>query len=128
MQIEQLAERVTALERAFGEFTGNVPGLTVEVVGHVAGIEDLVHPMAGFLVHLQRARGESGVELYVTTTYGELTRWSAGGNGGPGAVRERFQVDLREDYAWGDTTFPTPDALASALLAYMQFNLDAIAG
>ena len=129
MEIEDAAYRVTELERAFREFSERVPGLTVEVVGRVAGHEEMVHPVAGFQVHLERGSGNQGVRLYVSANYGELTRWRgrwAGGAGG-GAVREKFEVRLEEEYGWGDSVFPTAEMLAHDLLGYMQFQLDAVA-
>ena len=126
MEIEDAAYRVTELERAFREYAERVPGLTVEVVGRVAGNEELVHPVAGFQVHLQRANGGQGVRLYVSANYGEMTRWRGRWAGG-GAIREKFEVRLEEEYGWGDSVFPTAELLAHDLLGYMQFQLDAVA-
>ena len=122
MVTEQTAQRMTELAGAFRAFTERVPGLEVEVVGHVAGERELVHPVAGFHVRLETADGIGGVELYVSVSYAELTRW-----GDAGAIRERFQVDLSEEFCWGESAFPTAEGLAHDLLAYMQFNLDVAA-
>jgi hypothetical protein len=125
MEIEDAVYRVTELERAFREFSERVPGLSVEVVGRVAGHEEMVHPVAGFEVNLARGPGGQGVRLYVSENYGELTRWRS--RWGGGAVREKFEVRLQEEYGWGDSVFPTAELLAHDLLGYMQFQLDAVA-
>jgi hypothetical protein len=116
------SRRMTELAKAFSAFSETVPGLAVEVVGHVAGDRHLVHPVAGFHVRLPKA-GEAGVSLYVSSTYAELVRWRPG----TGALRERFDVSLDENgYGWGDSLFPTASELAHDLVAYLQFNLDAL--
>jgi hypothetical protein len=116
------ARQITELAHAFGGFARNVPGLRVEVVGHVAGSRDYVHPVAGFHVKLA-GEGETGISLYVSSQYAELVRWQPG----VGALRERFDVQIDDaGYGWGDSTFPTAHELAHDLVAYMQFNLDAL--
>ena len=129
MNIEDAAYRVTELERAFREYTERVPGLSVDVVGRVAGNEEMVHPVAGFQVHLNRPGGGTGVRLYVSGNYGEMTRWRGRWASGPGggAIREKFEVRLEDEYGWGDSVFPTAELLAHDLLGYMQFQLDAVA-
>jgi hypothetical protein len=114
--------QMTELVEAFRGFVEAVPGLEVEVVGHVAGDRDVVHPVAGFHVLLAGEAG-TGVSLYVSSRYAELVRWRAGG----GALRERFDVRLDgPGYGWGESTFPTAYELAHDLMAYMQFNVDAL--
>jgi hypothetical protein len=125
MEIEDAVYRVTELERAFREFSERVPGLAVDVVGRVAGHEEMVHPVAGFEVNLASSGGGPGVRLYVSESYGELTRWRS--RWGGGAVREKFTVNLQDGYGWGDSVFPTAELLAHDLLGYMQFQLDAVA-
>jgi hypothetical protein len=116
------ASQMTELVEAFRGFAGVVPGLEVEVVGHVAGDRDVVHPVAGFHVLLAGEAG-TGVSLYVSSRYAELVRWGAEA----GALRERFDVRLDgPGYGWGESTFPTAYDLAHDLMAYMQFNLDAL--
>jgi hypothetical protein len=122
MNFDPLTQRITELERAFRSFEKSNPGLTVEVVGHVAGQEDLVHPVAGFHVRLAPEDGDGGVELYVSASYAELTRWAEAG-----AIRERFNVQLTEGFGWGESVFPTAAGLAHDLLGYMLFNLDVAA-
>jgi hypothetical protein len=118
---------VTALEASFRTLAHSVPGLAVDVVGRVAGARELVHPTAGFEVRLRRGAGQYGVSLYVSARYSELTSWRGPGQPGPsGALRERFQVDLESGFRWGDTDFRSAEALAQALLGYMQFQLDAL--
>ena len=114
--------QITELAAAFREFSDHVPGLKVEVVGHVAGQREYVHPVAGFHVKLPVEEG-TGVSLYVSARYAELVRWVPGA----GAMRERFHVYIDEPgFEWGDTSFPTARELAHDLVAYMQFNLDAL--
>jgi hypothetical protein len=114
--------QITELAQAFRGFAQRVPGLEVEVVGHVAGNRHFVHPVAGFHVRLSE-NGDVGTELYVSSTYAELVRWRPGA----GALRERFDVRIDEPgYVWGDSAFPTAQELAHDLVAYMQFNLDAL--
>ncbi len=125
MEIEDAAYRVTELERAFREYSEHVPGLTVEVMGRVAGNEEQIHPVAGFEVTLNRSGEGPGVRLYVSGNYGELIRARRGWGGG--SVREKFEVRLEEEYGWGDSVFPTAELLAHDLLGYMQFQLDAVA-
>jgi hypothetical protein len=125
MEIEDAAYRVTELERAFREYTERVPGLTVEVMGRVAGNDMLVHPVAGFEVRLQRDAGSQAVRLFVSGNYGELVR--SRGRWGRGSVREMFEVRLEEEFGCGDSVFPTAELLAHDLLGYMQFQLDAVA-
>jgi hypothetical protein len=123
MDIQAVAGRVTELEHAFQDLSDNVPGLAVDVVGHMSNDSSLVHPVAGFQVRLQHQNRGPGVALYVSANYAELTRWP--GDGG-GARRERFNVSLSEDFVWGDTRFEDPNELAHELLGYMQYNLDAV--
>jgi hypothetical protein len=114
--------QMTELVEAFRGFVEAVPGLEVEVVGHVAGDRDVVHPVAGFHVLLAGEAG-TGVSLYVSSRYAELVRWRPEG----GALRERFDVRLDgPGYGWGESTFPTAYELAHDLMAYMQFNVDAL--
>ncbi|HSJ15373.1 MAG TPA: hypothetical protein VK939_13210 [Longimicrobiales bacterium] len=122
MNLDPLTQRITELERAFRDFEKTNPGLSVEVVGHVAGHDELVHPVAGFHVRLEPDDGGGGVELYVSASYAELTRWA-----GAGALREQFNVQLTDGFGWGDSVFPTAHGLAHDLLGYMQFNLDVAA-
>lgn len=119
---ELAARQITELAQAFRAFGRTVPGLQVEVVGHVAGSRQFVHPVAGFHVRLQGDDGV-GISLYVSSRYGELVRWRPEA----GALRERFDVRIGEPgYGWGDSDYPTAHELAHDLIAYMQFNLDAI--
>ncbi len=119
---ELAARQITELAQAFRAFGRTVPGLQVEVVGHVAGSRQFVHPVAGFHVRLQGGDGV-GISLYVSSRYGELVRWRPEA----GALRERFDVRIGEPgYGWGDSDYPTAHELAHDLIAYMQFNLDAI--
>jgi hypothetical protein len=114
--------QMTELVEAFRGFVDAVPGLEVEVVGHVAGDRDAVHPVAGFHVLLAGEAG-TGVSLYVSSRYAELVRWRPGA----GALRERFDVRLDgPGYGWGESTFPTAYELAHDLMAYMQFTVDAL--
>lgn len=122
------ARRVTELENAFRALAGSHAGLSVDIVGRVSGAEALVHPTAGFRARLRDAARHAGVELYISASYAELTRWQGPEPGGPGAVRERFHVDLEFGFEWGDGEFPDAAALAHDLLAYMQYNLDALLG
>jgi hypothetical protein len=116
------SRQMTELAAAFRAFGSSVPGLTVEVVGHVAGSRRFVHPVAGFHVRLGDD-STTGVSLYVSSRYAELVRWRPGA----GALRERFEVSLDDEgYGWNDTSFPTAHDLAHDLVAYMQFNLDAL--
>jgi hypothetical protein len=119
---DRASRQMTELAGAFRSFSSSVPGLTLEVVGHVAGNRQLVHPVAGFHVRLNEG-SEAGVSLYVSSKYAELVRWKPGA----GALRERFEVSLDDEgYGWNDTLFPTARDLAHDLVAYMQFNLDAL--
>ena len=114
--------QITELADAFREFAHRIPGLEVEVVGNVAADRHMVHPVAGFHVRLHGAN-ETGVELYVSARYAELVRWIPG----TGALRERFRVSIDEPgFEWGDTTFANAEDLAHDLVAYLQFNLDAL--
>jgi hypothetical protein len=122
MEIQAVASRITQLEHAFQRLSSQVPGLQVEVVGHMSNDRSLVHPVAGFQVKLQNQGENAGVLLYVSASYAELTRWPADG----GATRERFNVKLSEGFVWGDSSFDEAGELASELLAYMQFNLDTV--
>jgi hypothetical protein len=116
------ARQVTELARAFGGFALHVPGLEVEEVGHLADSRQYVHPVAGFHVRLNGEAG-TGISLYVSSRYAELVRWHPEA----GALRERFDVRIDDaGYGWGDSTFPTAQELAHDLVAYMQFNLDAL--
>lgn len=116
------ARGITELAQAFRVYEDRVPGLTVDVVGHVAGSRVLVHPIAGFHVRLPSESG-TGASLYVSARYGELVRWKPGA----GALRERFDVSLDEaGYGWGDSLYPTAAELAHDLIAYLQFNLDTL--
>jgi hypothetical protein len=119
--VDTASRQITELAQAFRLYSQNVPGLKVDVVGHVAGSQQYVHPVAGFHVRLNGDAG-SGISLYVSSRYGELVRWRQGA----GALRERFTVHIDEPgFGWGDSTFPTAQELAHDLFAYMQFNLDA---
>ena len=120
MDIQAVAGRVTELEHAFQKLADTVPGLVVDVIGTMSNDSSLVHPVAGFHVKLQHGPG-AGVALYVSANYAELRRWPADG----GVMRERFNVNLSEDFEWGETKFEDPKELAQELLGYMQFNLDA---
>jgi hypothetical protein len=124
MEIQVLAARITELERAFHDLSETVPGLSVVIVGHVSVDDTLVHPVAGFEVRLQQKPDGPGVALYVSVNYGELRSWRAD-NGN--AARERFNVNLSDEFRWGDSIFETADELAQDLLGYMQFNFDAAA-
>jgi hypothetical protein len=116
------AQQITELAQAFRSYGSRVPGLEVEVVGHVAGNRHYVHPVAGFHVRLPVV-GSAGVSLYVSSRYAELVRWRPGA----GALRERFEVSIdNPGYGWGDSQYPTAQELAHDLMAYMQFNLDAL--
>jgi hypothetical protein len=126
-KIDRLSERMTQLADAFRDFCNSVPGLRVDVVGYMAGSDTLVHPVAGFEVRLQRDNG-AGVSLYISASYAELTSWTGKSSElkTGRAVRERFDVRFGEEYEWGGSAFEFADELASGLLGYMQFNLDAI--
>jgi hypothetical protein len=100
----------------------------VDVVGTVAGCESWVHPVAGFQVSLQRDDARAGVALYVSSSYGELRRWVEERPAAERRGRESFDVSMREGYGWGESEFDDPDELAHELLAYMQYNLDAMGG
>jgi hypothetical protein len=116
------ARQMTELAKAFKEFQSSVAGLEVEIVGHVAGNRQYVHPVAGFHVRLAGDTG-TGISLYVSSRYAELVKWRPGS----GALRERFDVSLDDPgYGWGESTFPTARELAHDLVAYMQFNLDSL--
>jgi len=120
--VDTASRQITELAEAFRSFSATVPGLKVDVVGHVAGNQEYVHPVAGFHVRVNGEAG-SGLSLYVSSRYGELVRWRQGS----GALRERFSVRIDEPgYGWGDSTYPTARELAHDLVAYMQFNLDAL--
>ncbi|HEX6306601.1 MAG TPA: hypothetical protein VFZ69_00365 [Longimicrobiales bacterium] len=120
--VDTASRQITELAQAFRSFSATVPGLKVDVVGHVAGSQQYVHPVAGFHVRVNGDAG-SGISLYVSSRYGELVRWRQGS----GALRERFTVHIDEPgYGWGDSTYPTAQELAHDLMAYMQFNLDAL--
>lgn len=119
------AQRVTALEQSFRRLARGVPGMTIEVVGHMRGHRKLVHPVAGFTVRLQDET--AGATLYVSSSYGELTLWRGPQMDG-GAMRERFTVRLSEAFQWGDSEYPAADPLAADLLGYLQFNLDRMRG
>jgi hypothetical protein len=120
--VEELATRITDLEQAFRSFEGRVPGLAVEIVGTMSENDDLVHPVAGFEVRLEREDGRA-VTLYVSSSYAELSRW-VDAPAGRGLLRERFNVRLSEGFAWGESTFPDAAGLAHDLVAYLQYNLD----
>jgi len=123
MENDLEARRVTELADAFRAYQATIPDLRVEVVGRVRHDKKLVHPVAGFHVRLGPADGPGGVALYISSNYAELTRW-----GDAGALRERFAVQLGEEFVWGDSAYQTPSDLAHDLLAYLQFNLDAAVG
>jgi hypothetical protein len=128
-EIQRLSERMTYLATAFRSLADKVPGLRVDVVGYMSDSNSMIHPVAGFEVRLQRENRGAGVSLYISASYAELKRWSAHGSEleEGGALRERFDVDFEEeDYQWGESSFEEPTELAQELLAYMQFNLDAI--
>lgn len=127
MEIQVLAARITELERAFQDLSATVPGLSVVIVGHVSVDDSLVHPVAGFEVRLQQEQDGPGVSLYVSVNYGELRSWPAAGGSAAKAARERFNVNLADEFIWGDSVFETADELAQDLLGYMQFNFDAVA-
>jgi hypothetical protein len=121
-EVDTASRQITELAHAFREYTQNVPGLKVDVVGHLAGNQQFVHPVAGFHVRMN-GDGGTGISLYVSSRYGELVRWRQGA----GALRERFTVHIDEPgFGWGDSMFPSAQELAHDLFAYMQFNLDAI--
>ena len=126
MNIQEVAGRVTELEHEFERLSAHVPGLEVDIVGHMSNDRSLVHPIAGFSVKLQHADAGAGVTLYVSANYAELTRWPAPDDPQGGGMRERFNVRLSEGFLWGDTSFDDPAELAHELLGYMQFNLDAV--
>ncbi|MGH7446191.1 MAG: hypothetical protein ACREK1_00175 [Longimicrobiales bacterium] len=120
--VDMASRQITELAQAFRAYAQNVPGLKVDIVGHLAGNQQYVHPVAGFHVRLNGEAG-AGISLYVSSRYGELVRWKQG----TGALRERFTVHIDDPgFGWGDSTFPTAQELAHDLFAYMQFNLDAI--
>jgi hypothetical protein len=121
MANDLVAQRMTELVDAFRAFQVTVPELSVEVVGHLTHDDGLVHPVAGFHVGLDTPHAAGGVSLYVSSNYAELTRW-----GDAGAIRERFNVQLGEEFVWGESVFGTADDLAHDLLAYLQFQLDAV--
>lgn len=123
MAHELEARRVTELADAFRAYRTTMPDLRVEVVGRLRHDRHLVHPVAGFHVRLGPPHGPGGVALYISSNYAELTRW-----GEAGARRERFTVQLGEEFVWGDSAYSTADDLAHDLLAYLQFNLDAAVG
>ena len=123
MDVQAVATRVTELEQAFEHLSDHVPGLAVDVVGHMSNNRTLVHPVAGFRVQLQHEGDNAGVSLYVSANYAEMTRWPADG----GTLRERFNVRLSDGFVWGDSNFDGAVDLAQELLGYMQFNLDAAA-
>ena len=118
---------MTQLADAFRDLSESAPGLRVDVVGYMADSNTLIHPVAGFEVRLQRDNG-AGVSLYISASYAELTSWTGKSNElkTGRAVRERFNVHFGEEYEWGGSAFEFPDELASGLLGYMQFNLDAL--
>ncbi|MGH7461213.1 MAG: hypothetical protein ACREMA_09325 [Longimicrobiales bacterium] len=122
MDVQAVATRVTELEQAFQHLSDTVPGLAVDVVGHMSNNSALVHPIAGFRVDLQHEGENAGVVLYISASYAELTRWAGDG----GALRERFNVRLSDGFFWGESSFDDPAELAQELLGYMQFNLDAM--
>ena len=126
-KIDRLSERMTQLADAFRDFCSSVPGLRVDIVGYMAGSDVLVHPVAGFEVRLQRESG-AGVSLYISASYAELTSWTGKSSElkTGRAVRERFNVHFGDEFEWGGSAFEFADELASGLLGYMQFNLDAI--
>lgn len=126
MDIKEVAERVTRLERAFRVLAEHVPGLATDVVGHMSTDRSLVHPVAGFQVKLQNEDGGGRVHLYISANYAELTRWPGPDDAHTGARRERFNVRLSEGYEWGESSFDDPAELAQELLGYMQFNLDVL--
>lgn len=110
------------LAQAFRAWESRVPGLSVDIVGHLAGRRGVVHPVAGFHVRMPTVAGV-GASLYVSASYGELVRWKPDA----GALRERFDVSFDEfGYGWGGSIYPTATELAHDLVAYLQFNLDAL--
>jgi hypothetical protein len=116
------ARWMTELAQAFRAFEDRFPGLTVDVVGHLAGTSRMVHPIAGFHVRLEPVGGV-GVALYVSSRYAELVRWKPGA----GALRERFDVSFDElGYGWGGSLYDTAAELAHDLIAYLQYNFDAL--
>lgn len=119
------AHRVTALERAFRTLARDVPGMSVDVVGHVRGQRRLVHPVAGFTVRLDDAASGTGAALYVSAAYGELSLWRDAKRDGVTA-KEHFTVRLNDGFMWGDSEYPDAAPLAADLLGYLQFNLDRV--
>ena len=119
------AHRVTALERAFRALAQQVPGMSVDVVGHVRGQRRLVHPVAGFTVRLDDAATGAGASLYVSAAYGELSLWRDGSRDGVSG-QERFNVRLNEGFVWGDSEYPDAAPLAADLLGYLQYNMDRV--
>lgn len=120
--VDTATRQITELAHAFRTYAGRLPGMSVEVVGHVAGNQQYVHPVAGFHVRLPGEQG-AGLSLYVSSRYGEMVRWRPG----VGALRERFSVRIDDPgFGWGESEFPNADELAHDLLAYMQYNLDAL--
>ena len=119
------AHRVTALERAFRALAKDVPGMSVEVVGHVRGHRKLVHPVAGFTVRLEDEPTGAGAALYVSAAYGELSLWRDASRDSVGA-KEEFTVRLNDGFVWGDSEYPDAPPLAADLLGYLQFNMDRV--
>lgn len=123
--IIESASCMTELQRAFQALAPDVPGLDVDIVGHLLDDATLVHPVAGFEVRLSRP-GDGVVTLYVSSSYGELAVRPAEAVFPETAIRQSFSVHLSGEYRWGESVFPTPADLAAALLGYMQFQLDAV--
>jgi hypothetical protein len=120
--VDTATRQITELAHAFRTYADRLPGMSVDVVGHVAGNQQYVHPVAGFHVRLPGEHG-TGLSLYVSSRYGELVRWRPGA----GALRERFSVRIDDPgFGWGESAYPTAGELAHDLVAYMQFNLDAL--
>lgn len=119
------AHRVTALERAFRALSQQVPGMSVDVVGHVRGQRRLVHPVAGFTVRLDDDATGAGASLYVSAAYGELSLWRDGERDAVSG-QERFTVRLNEGFVWGESEYEDAAPLAADLLGYLQFNMDRV--
>lgn len=114
------ASSITELQRAFTRLETDVPGLSVDVVGHPVHDDTVVHPVAGFEVRL--TRDDSDARLYVSGLYAELTLRQEGDER---IARQAFAIKLDGTYEWEGTEFPDANELATALLGYVQYQLDA---
>ena len=118
---------ITELQQALRSRTGEVAGLHVDVVGRLRENSELVHPTAGFEAVLRRPDEGSAVALYVSANYAELAFWPNGMHAtADEPIREPFNVRLVGEYRWGDSVFPSANDLATALIGYMQYRLDAV--